>query len=73
MAAFTTNFAPVSASAQRPARGLFERIDALFTTIAKARACSEEFDVLNGLSDEQLAERGMDRADIATHLTRAYL
>lgn len=69
MAVFSTNFAP----AQRPSRSLFERIDALFTTIAKARACSEEFDVLNNLSDEQLAERGMDRTDIARHLARAYL
>lgn len=69
MAAFTTNLA----RPQRVTLGLFERLDALFTSIAKARACVQDVDALTNLTDAQLAERGLDRTDIVRHAARAYL
>ena len=69
MAVFTTN-APVHRAA-RPS--FFERFDTFFTGLSRARACGAEHQGLAGLSDVQLAARGMERSDIVRHVARAYL
>lgn len=71
MAAFTTNTPVRSTRPSRPT--LFERFDAFFTDLARARACADEFQHLWDLSDAQLAERGLKRSDIVQHVGRAYL
>lgn len=69
MAAFTTNIH--ARRTQRPS--FFARFDAFFTSVAHARACSAQYQSLAGLTDAQLAARGLKRADIVRHVARAYL
>lgn len=72
MAAITTNSpAQVRNRAARPS--FFARFDAFFTDISRARACASEYEHLSGLSDDQLAARGLRRTDLVRHVARAYL
>jgi len=72
MAAITTNTS--AHHAPRPARrSLFQRFDAFFTDLARARSCASEYEHLAALSDEQLAARGLRRTVLVRHVARAYL
>ncbi len=69
MAAFTTN----TAVPHRSGPTFFERLDALFTTIARARTRAAEIETISTLSDAELARRGVNRAQAVRHAARAYL
>lgn len=71
MAAFTTNTHAHAARAPRPT--VFERFDAFFTGIARARTCAREYAHLAQLNDAQLAARGLTRQELVHHVARAYL
>lgn len=73
MAAFSTNIFSTPAAAKPAGRSLFERLDALFTEIAKARTCAQDCEALSALSDAQLEARGLERSQIVRHAARGYL
>ncbi len=69
MAAFTTN----AHTHHTPRPSFFERFDAFFTDLGRARTCAQDYQRLSMLSDAQLAARGLQRSDLVRHVARAYL
>lgn len=46
----------------------YRRLIAGVETVRRAHSSALEFERLNGLSDQQLADRGLTRGDMARHL-----
>lgn len=51
----------------------FRRVDEMLSSFGKARDCAHQVEMLSGLTDAQLAKRGLTPRTVVRHAARAYL